>query len=815
MLVFAYYLLKIIICSTVLFGYYWFLLRNKIYHAYNRYYLLAIVCISLTFPLLNIQIFNETAAKTTVVKMLQVVNAGDEYIDGLVINSPAKFNIEVDEVVLLIYTTISLLFFIFLVQMLISIFKLIQKNEKIKIENINFINTDAAKGTPFSFFQFIFWNRQIDLKSAAGNRIFKHELAHIQERHSWDKMFINLVLIVFWINPIFWLVRKELSMIHEFIADKKAVEDGDTAAFAAMILEATYPQRTLFLTNNFFYSPIKRRLMMLTKIKNTRTSYISRLLVLPLLVFVFAAFTLKIVKKVSKENFTEKSGNKIVVVLDAGHGGSDNGAINKDGITEKDISLQLVKKIKALNTDENIEIILTRENDVFADPKQKAAFAKDHHADIFISVHLDNSPKNEWNLHSGMNVYIAKDGIANVDKSKVLAASTLNSFKSNYELKVPINITQKQKGVWILQANTFPSILIEAGYLTNDKDLAYLLSEKGQTTFARNILDAISYYAVYNVKSDKFVYNQFLNDTLYYFNGKQIKKGELALKMQNYNKIEVKLYKPKEAESKFKTTKNESVFEVIGRTEGFNDVLNNTIINKANESNPNAGLSEEPAASISVKRNKNLKILDERSLTENPLYIINRKISDKKIVELLSPNDIESVNVLKGSSATALYGEKGKNGVIEITTKTTKTIQDSNRIIFTKAEIEAQFPGGKEAWQKYLQKNLNGSIAVDEGWKPGTYVFITKFIVEKDGTLSDFIAEKYPNSQTAKHCIAILKNGPKWLPAMQNGNIVASIKKQLITFVIAEETDNDKKKISQVDPSIFKRNKKGMQALER
>ena len=93
-------------------------------------------------------------------------------------------------------------------------------------------------------------------------------LCRVKEKHSYDKIFMNLVMIFFWINPFFWLIRKELNMIHEFIADKKALEDCDTEAFAAMILQATYPNQQFNLANNFFYSPIKRRLLMLTKNKN-------------------------------------------------------------------------------------------------------------------------------------------------------------------------------------------------------------------------------------------------------------------------------------------------------------------------------------------------------------------------------------------------------------------------------------------------------------------------------------------------------------------------------------------------------------------
>ena len=294
MLPFAYYLLKITICSAVLFGYYWFLLRNKVFHGYNRFYLLAIVGLSIFLPLCRINIFaDKHAAQTSVVKMLQVVTDGDEYMDEVILSNAKQSSFSFVDFLPFAYLLVSIILFALLIQMLLSIFMLYKNNTLTKIEQIHFINTDAAKGTPFSFFKYIFWNNKINLKSAEGTRIFKHELAHIRERHSWDKMFINLVLVAFWCNPVFWFIRKELSMIHEFIADKKAVEDGDTVAFAAMILATTYPQHNINIANNFFYSPIKRRLIMLTKNNNPSVNYISRLLVLPVLVIVFAAFTIK------------------------------------------------------------------------------------------------------------------------------------------------------------------------------------------------------------------------------------------------------------------------------------------------------------------------------------------------------------------------------------------------------------------------------------------------------------------------------------------------------------------------------------------
>lgn len=275
---------------------------------------------------------------------------------------------------------------------------------------------------------------------------------------------------------------------------------------------------------------------MLTKNKHPRVNYISRLLVLPLLVIVFAAFTIKareykeasnnITKTITAENIINNiqsqkitsspqlenanyaknetiiqnilTDKQIIVVIDAGHGGIDNGAINKDGLTEKDLALQLVRKIKEANKNENIKIILTRETDIFQNVKEKAAFANEHHADLFISIHLDNTPKEKWNTVSGLKVYVAKDGITNTEKSKLLASAVIGSFRNNYGLDVDVNPQQRQIGIWVLQANNFPSIMIEAGYLTNDGDAAYLLTKKGQETFANNVLNAINNFAEAN-----------------------------------------------------------------------------------------------------------------------------------------------------------------------------------------------------------------------------------------------------------------------------------------------------------------------------
>jgi N-acetylmuramoyl-L-alanine amidase len=757
MLPFVYYLLKISICSAVLFGYYWFLLRNKVFHGYNRFYLLAIIGLSLTLPLCRINIFQEKhVPQTSVIKMLQVVTASDEYLDEVAITTSRKTNFSFIEVLPFLYLLVSIVFFAMLAQMLLSIFVLWKKGAPIKIKEIHLINTDAAKGTPFSFFKYIFWNKQIDMHSPAGNRIFKHELAHIQERHSWDKMFINLVLIIFWSNPIFWLIRRELSMIHEFIADKRAVEDGDTEAFACMILAATYPQHNITIANNFFYSPIKRRLMMLTKNKHPRVNYISRLLVLPLLVIVFAAFTLKargykemqttpnsIAKTLVIENGiktdiqipkldddkTAQSENtirnivadkQITVVIDAGHGGTDPGVTNENGIIEKKLALQLVKKIKELNTNKNIKIILLRETDVFYNVKEKAVLVNNLQPDLFISVHIDGAPKKEWEIKNGMSVYVARDEFPNTGVSKIIAASVISSFQNNYDLVVPNTITQRKNGIYVLQNVTAPSVLIEAGFLTNKKDAAYLTSEKGQETFANNVLNAINKFA----ESEAF-------------------KEDLS---QTHN-ADIKL-----------------LDEVVGQASNKNQIENKV-------------MSEADIEAVNL--------LAEVTKDSNSIdYLLHGKLISKEEGNNIMVKSINDITVYSSEQGYKKFGIKTKNGLINIITKPNQ--DTTNRKIFTKTEREPEFLGGSEEWKKYLMRNLDASIAVKENWKAGVYKVIVKFIVEKDGSISNVSTENYVGSKSAEHCINLVKHGPKWKPARQNGHMVAAYRKQPITFIVSQ-----------------------------
>jgi len=106
---------------------------------------------------------------------------------------------------------------------------------------------------------------------------------------------------------------------------------------------------------------------------------------------------------------------------------------------------------------------------------------------------------------------------------------------------------------------------------------------------------------------------------------------------------------------------------------------------------------------------------------------------------------------------------------------------------FKVVQIPATFPGGQESWKRYLEKNLNRELPSENGAAPGIYSVIVSFLVDKDGNISDAQTEKDPGFGTAEEAIRIIKKGPKWSPAIQNGQKVVYRVKQTISFVVESE----------------------------
>ncbi|MEP6677492.1 MAG: energy transducer TonB, partial [Ferruginibacter sp.] len=161
---------------------------------------------------------------------------------------------------------------------------------------------------------------------------------------------------------------------------------------------------------------------------------------------------------------------------------------------------------------------------------------------------------------------------------------------------------------------------------------------------------------------------------------------------------------------------------------------------------------------------------------------------DEKVVEKIETIDttqkVSTVTIQTENKAdvVAPVEEKGTT-VVE---KVEKAPEDDNQI-FRKVEIEAEFPGGEGKWRSYLERTLNPNAPVDNGASPGKYTVMVEFIVSKDGSLSDVHATNKVGFGMEEEAVRVIKKGPKWTPAQQNGRQVNAYRTQPITFQVNEE----------------------------
>jgi len=188
---------------------------------------------------------------------------------------------------------VSALLVILLIYRVAQVLLLEKKYPKRQVQQAMIVETDL-ENAPFSFWNRLFWKNSLDLTQGPGQKIFKHEYTHIVQKHTLDRLVSQLMRAVFWVNPFYWLIAKELETIHEFIADQSAVGTDAPEALAEMLLTTHFESPLFQPTHSFNVSSIKRRIMMLTQPKNTQHAYLRKISALFLTAGLLALFTLHI-----------------------------------------------------------------------------------------------------------------------------------------------------------------------------------------------------------------------------------------------------------------------------------------------------------------------------------------------------------------------------------------------------------------------------------------------------------------------------------------------------------------------------------------
>ncbi len=126
---------------------------------------------------------------------------------------------------------------------------------------------------------------------------------------------------------------------------------------------------------------------------------------------------------------------------------------------------------------------------------------------------------------------------------------------------------------------------------------------------------------------------------------------------------------------------------------------------------------------------------------------------------------------------------------------TTPVLEEDENKKFASVEIEAEFPGGDNGWIRFLTQNLNSEVPIKKKAPAGVYTVIIQFIVNTDGTISEFKPLTNLGYGMEEEVIRVLKNSPRWKPAIQDKRKVRAYRKQPVTFQVEEK----KKKKSKDD----------------
>jgi hypothetical protein len=560
------YLLKSSGLMAAFFLAYHFLLRKETFFTSNRWFLLSGLVTSALLPLYFIKkiVFIEKP-KLSIEDLMALSNNASEAIPNIPATAPT---IDWIQIVAFGYGIIVVFLFLKLVFNLFSIVKLIRNKVVNKNESFSLIDINQDI-TPFSFFNYIVFNSTL-YSNQELESILLHEKVHSKQKHSFDVVVAQLFTIVFWINPIVWLYKKAIVQNLEFIADSKAIQNiEDKKCYQLALLKVVSHQNCLPITNPFYQSLIKKRIVMLNKNQSNKRNSWKYAVVIPALIAFVLLFQIQVVAQEKEEKETKEWTTN----FEKGFNNSTSESI-------------------AMDSD---------------DPDEGWYSLKNEFINKGITINVSNIKRNSENKIIAINILM---------KSENGTEKRMNLNQTKPIKAIEIYVNQLQNGKWDFGIKQIKNI-DKGGDITpnesKDDDVATSI-EKQENTWTINDMKE-------NGKS-----------FLLFIDGKKQDNAK-PIKISNNREID-NLIKIKEADKLAKYG-----------DEGKNGV-----------------------ALITTKIIDG-KAVEAMDFSKEQLIIINGEVYNEKTLKELDPKYIVKMNVVKDKKMLEKYGDKGKNGVIIVTTR--------------------------------------------------------------------------------------------------------------------------------------------------
>ncbi|AUP80965.1 M56 family metallopeptidase [Flavivirga eckloniae] len=802
------YLLKVSAVITIFYIIYKVFLQRDTFFESNRGFLLLGLLVSFSVPFLIIPIYTEYTPVSAPIS----ITSYDNSLDSMVVESKAiaePFNIL--DYLPLVYVIGVIFFFIRFAIQLISLSKLIFKNKSERQSRLKFIKTSSTI-SPFSFFNWVVYNPD-QFNDTELNQIITHEKVHAQQYHSIDILLAQISCIILWFNPFIWLYNKSIKQNLEFIADHiTQCKLSCKKSYQTTLLKTSMPSHQMALSNNFYNSLIKKRIIMLHKSKSKKINLIKYAFVIPLLTIFLMSFNTSevyvenpnltsdtntsLAQGVTSKNDIERffihnnfTDDKLEAFktelkskgfdfsfkeLSRDHGNIITSIflkVSKHGVhgeyrvsshnpletvvieyhkTEKKFIINTLNFIEAQKRNSNnrdlIEIIIDN-NTTISELVNKKKLLKEKHGIIFnFKVSEEKSAQNN-------DIPIFSYQIGKKGAMHGLETTPDNSLAIQYDPKTNsifrhgINKNGDPTYGNVLYLDKQMIHLITRDYNAKSlKNISERLKEKDITATFTNVkrndkgdiisvqIDAKSKYGhvEYNPDSGKPITPIAVS---YFGKGKGLKIGPAPLS-KDFNR---KLSKASSKKNKIVLSSNDTFIANSKPGSGIIDELIKTFKGKAIYILDGNEITEKELRSIDENAINSINLLKDKSATKkygdkgkngvieittkkqknkkiifsgisnnaHPLYIIDGKeIKKEEVEDIIDHDDIETIRVIKNKSDIKKYGDKGKNGVVEITTKKEK----NKKIIFSEINGNAHplyILDGKEVKKEDLENTID------------------------------------------------------------------------------------------------------------
>ena len=281
---FLVYILKSSVCLALFYLFYRLLLSKETFHRFNRLALLGVLVLSCAVPFIEVTVQEPSELAQPFLSLEEIVVMEPVVaLDEMPMYFPWK------ELMLLVYVGGILFFLVRHMWSLGRMVRLLRTSRRENLEGGIILFVHKEKVAPFSWMKMIAVSEE-DLKEN-GKAILMHERAHIHHRHSWDLLLAEVCIFVQWFNPAAWLLKQELQTIHEYEADEWVIENGiDAKTYQLLIIKKAVGARLYSIANSFNHSSLKKRITMMIKKKSNPWARMKYLYVLPLAAVAVAAF---------------------------------------------------------------------------------------------------------------------------------------------------------------------------------------------------------------------------------------------------------------------------------------------------------------------------------------------------------------------------------------------------------------------------------------------------------------------------------------------------------------------------------------------